>query len=223
MKTFSNESSLSLAGTAALAIWFGSVMVLGTSGTFVRAPGALPLPILLGVTAPLMVFLSVYGASQRFRQYVLSLELPLITAVQGWRVAGFGFLALYTHDVLPGLFAWPAGLGDIAIGLIAPWMVLALTRSPSFATSRRFILWTLFGIFDLVVAIGTGGLSSVLARGITTAAMARMPLVLIPAYFVPLFVMLHLATLFQARHLKRTERRREPSSRSGVRAMSHSG
>jgi len=29
--------------------------------------------------------------------------------------------------------------------------------------------------------------------------MAQLPLVLIPAYFVPLFVMLHLAALFQAR------------------------
>ena len=28
--------------------------------------------------------------------------------------------------------------------------------------------------------------------------MAQLPLVLIPAYFVPLFVMLHFATLFQA-------------------------
>ena len=29
--------------------------------------------------------------------------------------------------------------------------------------------------------------------------MAQMPLVLIPAYFVPLFVMLHIVALFQAR------------------------
>jgi hypothetical protein len=29
--------------------------------------------------------------------------------------------------------------------------------------------------------------------------MAQLPLVLIPAYFVPLFIMLHLAALFQAR------------------------
>jgi cellobiose-specific phosphotransferase system component IIC len=34
---------------------------------------------------------------------------------------------------------------------------------------------------------------------VTTAVMARMPLVLIPAFFVPLFIVLHLAALFQAR------------------------
>jgi hypothetical protein len=31
--------------------------------------------------------------------------------------------------------------------------------------------------------------------------MAQLPLVLIPAYLVPLFIMLHLASLFQARRL----------------------
>jgi hypothetical protein len=29
--------------------------------------------------------------------------------------------------------------------------------------------------------------------------MVQLPLVLIPAYFVPLFIMLHLAAIFQAR------------------------
>jgi hypothetical protein len=35
--------------------------------------------------------------------------------------------------------------------------------------------------------------------------MAQMPLLLIPAYLVPLFIMLHLAALFQARRRAPTE------------------
>jgi hypothetical protein len=38
-----------------------------------------------------------------------------------------------------------------------------------------------------------------LAGDVTTAALAQLPLVLIPAYFVPLFVMLHVIALLQAR------------------------
>jgi len=34
--------------------------------------------------------------------------------------------------------------------------------------------------------------------------MARLPLVLIPAYLVPLFLILHLAALFHARQLARS-------------------
>jgi hypothetical protein len=115
--------------------------------------------------------------------------------------AGIGFLALYAQGQLPGLFAWPAGLGDIAIGITAPWIVLALIRQPEFAVGRLFVVWNLLGILDLVIAVGTGALSSGLAPGIagelTTTPMALLPLVLIPAYFVPIFIMLHLSSLFR--------------------------
>ena len=126
-----------------------------------------------------------------------------MTGVQAWRFAGLGFIALYAHGVLPGLFAWPAGLGDIAIGITAPWIALKLTREPSFVSNRAFIVWHLLGILDLLIAVGTGALSSALAIGVqsevTTGPMAQLPLVLIPAYFVPLFVMLHVAALYQSR------------------------
>ena len=151
----------------------------------------------------MIVFLGAYWGWPAFRAYVLSLDLPLATAIQAWRAGGLGFLALYAHEVLPGAFAWPADLGDIAIGVTAPWVALALVRRPGFATSRVFVVWNLLGILDLVVAVGVGGLSSALASGaageVTTGPMAQLPLVLIPAYLVPLFVMLHLAALFQAR------------------------
>ena len=186
-----------------LALWFVVVFLLGAAGAIARPPGTPPFPILIAATAPVIVFLGAYWGWPAFRAYVLSLDLPLATAIQAWRAGGLGFLALYAHGVLPGAFAWPAGLGDIAIGVTAPWVALALVRRPGFATSRVFVVWNLLGILDLVVAVGVGGLSSALASGaageVTTGPMARLPLVLIPAYLVPLFVMLHLAALFQAR------------------------
>ncbi len=81
--------------------------------------------------------------------------------------------------------------------------MLALIRRPDFVASRLFLVWNLLGILDLVVAVSTGVLSSGfifgLAGGITTAPMAQLPLVLIPAFFVPLFIMFHLTALLQAR------------------------
>ncbi len=112
---------------------------------------------------------------------------------------------MYAHGVLPGLFAWPAGLGDIAIGVAAPWMILSLIRQPGFAASQSFRVWNLLGILDLVVAIGTGVLASGFAAGLvgdtTTGPMTQLPLVLIPAYFVPIFIMLHVTALIQGRYL----------------------
>ena len=186
-----------------LVVWLAAVLLLGAAGVFPRPPGTAPIPILLGVTVPLVVFLAAYWSSARFRAFILGLNLPLAAAIQAWRAAGLGFLALYTYGILPGIFAWPAGLGDIAIGVTAPWVVLALIRRPGFAKSPTFVIWNLLGILDLVVAMTTGALSSALASSapgvVTTGPMAQLPLLLIPAYLVPLFVMLHLAALFQAR------------------------
>ncbi len=192
-----------------LAVWFVVVFVLGAVGAFPRPAGTAPVPILIGVVAPLVVFLVAYWGSARFRAFVLALNLPLAAAIQAWRAGGLAFLALYAHGVLPGTFAWPAGLGDIAIGVTAPWIVLALIRRPGFVGSPVFVVWNLLGVSDLVGAITTGALSSALGStapgAVTTGPMAQLPLVLIPAYLVPLFVMLHLAALFQARRYTPTE------------------
>jgi hypothetical protein len=201
-----NYSSVTSLVSVMLATWLALVFLLGAAGTFIMPPGMPPLPILIGFTAPIVTFIVAFWWSHAFREFVLTIDLRLATAIQAWRFAGLGFLALYAHGVLPGLFAWPAGLGDIAIGVTAPWVILALIRRPSFAASQPFIVWNLLGMLDLIVAVSTGALSSALARGvageITTAPMAQLPLVLIPAYFVPLFIMLHLTSLFQARSLK---------------------
>jgi hypothetical protein len=99
-----------------LALWLGAVVVLGVRGAFVAAPGEVPYPIALGFGVPLVAFVIAFRVSSAFRDFLMTLDLPLATAVHSWRFAGLGFIALSVHNVLPGTFAWPAGLGDIAIG-----------------------------------------------------------------------------------------------------------
>jgi hypothetical protein len=191
--------------TAGIVLWFSSVAAASAAGLFQRSPGDLPRPTLLAVVVPIVVFLLLYRSSTAFRDFVLSADLRLVTLLQAWRVAGFVFIALYAHNLLPGLFAWPAGLGDIAIGASAPVVVLALLDRPGFAASRGFVVWHLLGIFDFVVAVGTGTLGSGAIAGIvaevTTEPMGVLPLSLIPGFLVPLFTMLHLTAIFQARRL----------------------
>ena len=194
----------------ALALWLGLVFFLGAQGAFVTSAGSPPLPIFLGVAIPLGVFLAAYVGWTPFRDFILGADLRFVTAMQAWRWAGGQFFWLYSWSVLPGLFAFPAGFGDMAIGVTAPWIVLGLVRNPLFAASRRFFIWNILGIVDFVVAVSMGVLSSGLFYGInalngtlTTGAMNRLPLVLIPAFVVPFFTMLHLTALFQARQLVR--------------------
>jgi hypothetical protein len=191
-----------------LAVWFLLVLSLGFAGAFVAAPGTPPIGIAIGVAAPLVLFFASLRLSQSFRAFVLSLDLRLIAGIQAWRWAGLGFLDLYAYKVLPAVFALPAGLGDMAIGVTAPWIILALVRQPGFAASRTFIRWNVLGILDLLIAVSIGAASAFFTTGapgeISTAPMATLPLLLIPAFLVPLFLMLHSAALMQSRQLIRS-------------------
>jgi len=197
----------------ALALWLGLVSFLASQGAFVGRPDSPPLAIFLGFAIPLWVFFAAYFVWRSFRTFILGADLRLGTAIQAWRWAGAGFLTLYAKGILPALFAFPAGLGDMAIGMSAPWIVLSLVHDPSFAGSRRFVIWNILGIADLVVALSMGTLSSgafpaitSFNGNITTSAMAQLPLVLIPAFMVPFFTMLHVTALFQARQLARSSK-----------------
>jgi hypothetical protein len=203
----SGHRSVLWAVAITLAVWFLLVVSLGASGAFVGPPGKPPLPMAIGVATPLLLFFAWMRSSRAFRDFVLSLDLRLNIAMQAWRWAGLGFIDLYAYKVLPAVFALPAGLGDIAIGMTAPWVILALARRPNFAASPAFVRWNLLGILDLVVAISIGALGAFLATDapgeINTTPLTALPLLLIPAYFVPIFVMLHIAALLQSRQLKR--------------------
>ncbi|HYT53619.1 MAG TPA: hypothetical protein VEQ38_02815 [Verrucomicrobiae bacterium] len=187
-----------------LAVWFVLVVSLGAGEVFVTPSEAPPLALLIAVTAPILVFLAASWVSQPFRKFVFATDLRFMTAIQAWRIGGFSFLALYLYGILPGYFAWPAGLGDMMIGITAPWIIAALMRRPSFAASNTFVAWNVFGILDLVIAVGMGALGPLfLGSNIVgpdaTAAMSRLPLVLVPAFFVPIFIILHVVALSQAR------------------------
>lgn len=206
-QSISQRSNLRLLVTIVLTIWFVFVFLFAANDGFVRPPEVPPLPILFGVTVPIVVFLAAYWQSDEFRALILAADLRLLTAIQAWRAGGLVFIAFYVHDLLPGSFAWPAGLGDIAIGVTAPWVMLTLIRQPTFVSSPLFVTWNVLGILDLVIAVSTGALNSGFVPGfgeqVATAPMAQLPLVLIPAFLVPLFIMLHLTALFQARRFKR--------------------
>jgi hypothetical protein len=187
----------------ALGLWLLLIVSLGAAGAFITRAGTPPLPIAIGVAAPLLLFFGGLRLSPSFREFVLTLDLRLIAGMQAWRWAGLGFLSLYAHDVLPAFFALPAGLGDMAIGVTAPWIILGLVQRPDFAASAAFFRWNVLGILDLVVALTLGTVGAALSTGapgeISTAPMATLPLLLIPVYLVPLFLMLHITALMQAR------------------------
>lgn len=93
---------------------------------------------------------------------------------------------------LPPLFAVPAGLGDLAVGLAAPMgspRVGTRDRPPPRRQVQRA------RHTDLVVALGTGLLSALILAGPSNAALGTLPLALIPTTAVPLAAALHILSL----------------------------
>lgn len=185
----------------ALAAWLVAILTLGSRGVFVAPPHSPPFALLIAFVAPIAAAVIAYRTSTRFREWVLGIEPRLLVVLNAWRWAGFSFVVLYTYGILPGFFAWPAGLGDMAVGATAPWILGRLATSPAFLSSRAFVRWNRLGILDLAVAMTLGAIGGFLMsdQPVTTAPMATLPLVLIPAFMVPIFILMHLAMLAQAK------------------------
>lgn len=192
---FHNARNLTL---AVLVVWF--LLAFGASllGVFDSAPRP---PLLLGMAAivPVAVFAFCYLASVQFQEFVLSLDLRILTLAQTWRVGGVVFLILYQQGALPGVFALPAGWGDIAIGVTAPLMAWLWKHPWPYKT---FLAWNVLGAIDLVLAVSLGVLASatpvgILAGDVTTQLMGQFPLSLIPTFFVPLLLILHLISFIR--------------------------
>lgn len=185
-----------------IAVWFLSALVGSTFHVFSTPPDKPPLPLLLAVLIPITVFYVWYRSSRSFKAYVLSLSPQTLTIIHAWRIAGFVFLVLYTYGILPGVFALPAGWGDITIGATA---LLVATKLSTPRYKKSFIAWQLLGITDLVVAIGLGAAGRFIepqefagVAGITTSPMTVLPLSLIPTFAVPFLLILHIICIAQA-------------------------
>src|SRR5262249_53354523 len=197
------ESGLLTLTVAILALWFAAILALGAGGAFAGSPARPPLEIFLAVVPPPLLFALLYLLSGRLRAFALAIDLRWLTAVQGWRVIGAMFLVLYAYGLLPGAFAWPAGLGDGAVGLAAPFVLLAMLRgSPNW--ERRVFWLNIAGLIDFAAAIATGMLTSnstlgLLAEGAPHANMGELPLSLVPTFGVPLWIIFHIISLLQLR------------------------
>lgn len=204
------------AALAGLSVWLAADIALGAFGVF-AAHADRPVPgIVAGIALPIIAGVWLFARSSAVRRTLDSIPLAALIGVQVYRVAGVVFILAWADGRIPAAFALPAGLGDIAVGLSAPFVAARVEAQP--AQSRRIaIVWNLAGIADLVMAVTLGALTSpspfqLLASGDPNLLVSRLPLVLIPVFAVPLSFLLHLVTLRRLRQLPERDRpaRAEP-------------
>ncbi len=174
-----------------LLIWLVVAVILALSGVYIRGTAGMP-TIQFGILLPIILGVAAYLAFPGIKRWVRSLPQSGLVGVQVYRVIGAIFIMLWAAGQLPAVFALPAGLGDITVGLAA---IFAARRG------RNAILWwNVLGIADLVVALTTGFLTSpsrfqLFAFDAPNVLVGQFPLILIPTFLVPLSILLHLASL----------------------------
>ncbi len=191
-----------------LGVQFIAAYVMGTGGWLVNDTGSLVPPVVVSAVVPVLLFLAAYALSPAFKRFILSQDIRTLTMLQLWRVVGFVFLPLYAFDILPGLFAWPAGLGDVAVGLTAAVVVARIDRNPDYVKSSGIVWFHLMGLFDFAVAIVTaalaaGALPQMISNGVTSAPLDVWPLNIFPNFLVPAFIIAQLTVLLNVYALRR--------------------
>ncbi len=185
-------------GSALLLSWLVAALVLSWLGFYQGAGSRIP-TIQFGLLVPIVAGVWLFHQWPLLRRIVELVPQRWIVTIQFYRALGFIFLVLHGAGLLPGVFAHPAGFGDVTVGLLAPFVGLAYARGWRGSTGL-VRAWNLLGLADLVVAVSTGFLTSpspvlMLALDRPNQLIAAFPLVMIPVFLVPLAVLLHLASL----------------------------
>ncbi|MGZ5850027.1 MAG: hypothetical protein ACXWJN_05510 [Methyloceanibacter sp.] len=171
--------------------WLAASIGLAGAGFYHVNGSGIP-TIQYGLLLPILIGGLLISRSNLARRILDAVPQPWLVGVQLYRALGMVFLILYAAGQLPALFAWPAGMGDIAIGLLAPVVGFAYARAPREAAGL-VRGWNILGILDLVIAVTTGFLTApslIAAIEVhpTSELMTMLPMVLIPVYLVPLSI-----------------------------------
>jgi hypothetical protein len=185
---------------ALIAAWFVFALSASALHLFKNQANRVGIAVGLAALTPIVMFALWFAVSEGFRKFALSLSPRTLTYVQSWRALGVAFVILEARGVLPGIFAFPAGYGDIFIGLTAGFAAWKLANGRHRAS---FIFWQTLGITDLVLAVSLGTMAGVISpESVPMAAMTVLPLSLIPTFLVPLYLIFHVICIAQAKGWK---------------------
>jgi hypothetical protein len=196
-----SERRLVVQTTAAVLVgWFAIAVTLASLGAYHTVADGLP-TIEFGIVIPILIGALFIWRSSVMSRLIDAIPRHWVIAIQFYRVEGVIFLFLYASKLLPGIFALPAGVGDVVTGLLALSIGINASRHQRIYT-RTVLLWNLFGIADLMVALTTGFLTSPsafqrFAFDNPNQLISMFPLVLVPTFLVPLAILLHIISLIQ--------------------------
>jgi len=168
-----------------LVVWGFVVSLAGAFQLLSHLPPRVPPLLIVSLTVGFSIAVATVdwlkaAAAQLGVRGILSLHLV--------RFIGFYFLWLHAQGRLPAEFAERAGWGDIVAAVGA---VVLLSWPEGVGFRRALLAWTAFGIFDLLVALGTAGWLTI-TRPDSMIEVTKLPLTLVPLWIVPILLASHI-------------------------------
>jgi hypothetical protein len=181
-------------------LWAAVVWTAAINDVF--RTGVSPLPLLpSAILLPVIIGVPILMLSKRVGHLLDAMPTTWLVALQLYRVFGSQWLVYWLRGLLPGLWALPAGTGDVLTGLFAVSAAIALAAG-TIEGRNAAILWNIFGLTDLAVAITLGMIISpgpfqlIVPNG-SSIGLDGYPNVLTPAFVVPSSILLHALSLRQ--------------------------
>ena len=196
-RTSSHQSWIALLSGVGLAAWATVTTMLARRGVFQPPDPYSAPPIGFALVLVLLVLAVCLVAAPSLRRLLTNQKNLILLNL--WRLVGVVFLVLMANGQMPALWALPAGIGDVIVGATAPWIARHVETPQG---RRRAIIFNLFGMADLVVAVGLGIMTSpgplqIFQTTPTSELATHFPLALVPAFLVPLAFALHVISLWQ--------------------------
>jgi hypothetical protein len=196
-RTSTLDARIAIVSGGVLSLWAVVATVLAYRGFFQPQDVESVPSVGINLIAVLSVMFVSLAISTSLRR-LLTRQANLIR-LHLWRLVGIVFLILMLRGQVPALWALPAGIGDILVAVTAPWVARDVDTPRG---RRRAIIWNLFGIADLIVAVGLGimtspGPTQVFETAPTSELMTHFPMALVPTFLVPIAFVLHVISLWQ--------------------------
>jgi hypothetical protein len=139
---------------------------------------------LMWIIPPLVIWMQ--------RSWFKGLTQRPIVGLQIFRLIGAFFIIEMFRGNIPGSFAWPAGIGDIIVGLFALYLFFRYRKTPKIGC----IVLIVIGIADFMSAFFFGftsfeGPAQLFAKGFMNQA-NLFPTGVIPFFLVPYAITFHL-------------------------------
>lgn len=188
-----------------LTLWF-ALTAYAQVPSIGRIPGAL-----FGILIPVLLVSGFLIWNNAVNSALLKMSVFPIIALHVTRLAGGLFIPLAWDGRLSKPFGYIAGGGDILAALFAiPMAVIAWRGKAGWV--KWLLAWNVFGIADFMLAIGLGITSQpnsplqILTSLPGTAILGELPWRFIPSYFVPLYILTHVALFVRLLHQITLER-----------------